>query len=139
MCFVFQQILEDLKATFGSKVQLSPADIAEIIGISEGQQANLRSEGRFPIPYTKDGGRIRISIYALAKYLAECCSVEVKQEMKSVPATLPRSDKKAMKGHLEKGWWLLRKKQITSIIWRSNLESELAIKLTNKTSSIIKT
>lgn len=135
---MFQQILEDLKATFGSKIQLSPADIAEIIDMSEGQQANLRSEGRFPIPYTKDGGRIRISIYALAKYLAECCSIDVKQEMKSLPVTLPRSDKKAMKGHLEKGWWLLRKKQITSVIWRSNLENELAIKLIKNKSSTVK-
>ena len=64
---MFQQILDDLKAQFGSKVQLSPEDIAEIINVSVGEQANKRSQGRFPIPYTKDGGRIRISIYALAK------------------------------------------------------------------------
>ena len=135
---MFQQILEDLKATFGSKIQLSPADIAEIIGISEGQQANLRSEGRFPIPYTKDGGRIRISIYALAKYLAECCSVSVKQELKSVPVSMPRSDKKAMRGHLEKGWWQLRQKQIISIIRKSKLDFDLAINPSQNKATTVK-
>lgn len=61
LCLMFQQILDDLKAQFGSKIQLSPEDIEAIINVSAGQQANQRSQGRFPIPYTKDGGRIRIS------------------------------------------------------------------------------
>lgn len=124
---MFQQILEDLKATFGSKIQLSPADIAEIIDMSEGQQANRRSEGSFPIPYTKDGGRIRISIYALARYLSECCSVSVKQEMVSIPADLSRTQKKATRGHLAKGWWQLRRKQITSVILKSIIDFEVPL------------
>ena len=115
-------ILEDLKSRFGAKVWLTPADLVEVIGMSEGQQANLRSEGKFPIPVEKFGNRIRVNIYALAKYLAACCDASVRKEMKSVPAKLPRSDKKAMKGHLERDWWLLRKKTIVSIIWRSDLE-----------------
>lgn len=125
---MFQQILEDLKATFGSKIQLSPADIAEIIDMSEGQQANRRSEGSFPIPYTKDGGRIRISIYALAKYLADCCNSDCKHEMKSLPVDVSRTAKKSTRGHLQKNWWHLRRKQITSIIWKSNFEDELSKK-----------
>jgi len=125
---MFQQILEDLKATFGSKIQLSPADIAEIIGISEGQQANLRSEGRFPIPYTKDAGRIRISVYALAKYLADCCNSDCQHEMKLLPADVSRTAKKSTRGHLQKNWWHLRRKPIISIIWKSKMEDELSAK-----------
>ena len=125
---MFQQILEDLKATFGSKIQLSPADIAEIINISEGQQANLRSEGRFPIPYTKDGGRIRISIYALAKYLSECCFKAVQREIVSIPCDVSRTQKKVTRGHLAKGWWQLRRKPIISVVWKTNFENELSKK-----------
>ena len=125
---MFKDILADLKAQFGVRVLLSPEDIAEIINISVGQQANMRSDGKFPIPYEKVGGRIRISIYDLAEYLANCCSRKVKQEMQQLPVALSRSDKKATKGHLAKGWWNLRCRPIVAIIRKSILSSGLKTK-----------
>lgn len=67
---MFNAVLEDLKDRFGERVLLSPADIAPIIASSEKVQANLRSQGRFPIPVQKMGTKVGISIYHLAEYLA---------------------------------------------------------------------
>jgi len=135
---MFKDILADLKAQFGSKIFLSPEDIAEIISISVGQQANMRSDGKFPIPYEKVGGRIRITIYDLAEYLANCCSKKVKQEMQQLPIALSRSDKKATKGHLAKGWWKLRCKPIVTIIEKSIFSNDLRIKPENRLEEIVK-
>jgi hypothetical protein len=125
-------ILADLRRIFGDKVLLSPEDIAEIIGISVGQQANLRSDERFPIPYDKeDTGRIKISIYALAEYLANHGKKQVKQALKHEISLAPdkptRVQKKARKGHLENDWWAFRQKAIVAIIDRSILEFELLV------------
>lgn len=124
-------ILADLRGIFGNKVLLTPEDIAEIIGISVGQQANLRSEDRFPIPYDDKTGRIKISIYALAEYLANHGRKQVKtvlkQETKLGPDKPTRVQKKARKGHLEGQWWALRQRQVIAVINRSLLELELAI------------
>jgi hypothetical protein len=67
---MFTAVLEDLKDRFGDKALLSPADIAPLIASSEKVQANLRSQGRFPIPVQKMGTKVGISIYHLAEYLA---------------------------------------------------------------------
>jgi hypothetical protein len=125
-------ILADLRRIFGNKVLLSPEDIAEIIGISVGQQANMRSDDRFPIPYDKeDTGRIKISIYALAEYLANHGKKQVKQALKQEISLSPdkptRVQKKARKGHLETDWWVFRQRAIVAIINRSILELELAV------------
>lgn len=113
-------ILEDLKARFGDKVLLDPVDIAPVIGISKGQQANLRSEGRFPIETVKIGGRIKISIYALAQYLARLAKPVIDEQLKKIP-NLSRTDKKAKRGHLEKEWWLTFKPQILACIHKIDL------------------
>jgi hypothetical protein len=118
-------ILDDLKAQFGQKVLLTPEDIAEIINMSVGEQANKRSQGRFPIPYNKDSGRIRISIYDLAEYLSNCCNQHCKQEIKQTRVVLSRIDKKAIKGHLQGNWWLFRCNPIISIIRKSILDFQL--------------
>ena len=128
---MFRVILEDLKAQFGAKVLLTPEDIADIIGVSVGQQANLRSEGRFPIPYKKDGGRVKISIYDLAKYLSGESEIHAKQEIKRITAPMSRSDRKATKGHLQGKWWSLRCKSIIAIIRKSNLSNDLRVNLIN--------
>lgn len=62
-------VLNDLKEKFGNQVMLSPSDIAPIIASSPKVQANLRSQGRFPIPVQKMGAKVGISIYHLAEYL----------------------------------------------------------------------
>jgi hypothetical protein len=129
---MFETILADLKRIFGNKILLTPEDIAEIIGISVGQQANLRSEDRFPIPYEKeDTGRVKISIYHLANYLANHGKQQVKTALKQeiIGATdkPSRVQKKARKGHLEGEWWTLRQRQIIAIIRKSALDFELAV------------
>lgn len=62
-------VLNDLKEKFGDQVLLSPSDIAPIIASSPKVQANLRSQGRFPIPVQKMGAKVGVSIYHLAEYL----------------------------------------------------------------------
>ena len=62
-------VLNDLKEKFGDQVLLSPSDIAPIIASSPKVQANLRSQGRFPIPVQKKGAKVGVSIYHLAEYL----------------------------------------------------------------------
>ena len=129
---IFNVILADLKERFGNRISLTPADLVEVLGTSEGQQANQRSEGSFPIPYTKDGGRIKITIYALAEYLARCstasANVEVRKEIAASPDRIPRIEKKKRKGHLESGWWQLRCTAIYSIIRHSQMEFDLVQK-----------
>ena len=78
---MIETILADLKTRFGEKVLLSPEDIAPIISSSPAVQANLRSQGRFPIPVKKIGRKIGITIYHLAEYLA---NGDVKVEVKPI-------------------------------------------------------
>lgn len=66
----YDEVLADLKLHFGAKKLLSPEDIADVIGRTPSAQAILRSRGDFPIPHAKLGGKIVISIYDLAKYIA---------------------------------------------------------------------
>jgi len=122
---MFDIVLADLRSRFGPKVLLSPADIAEIIGCTTEEQANKRSKGTFPIPHSKDLGRVKISIYDLAKHIANNGKTQVSQELATIPDVLTRTQKKAKKGHLSKNWWLFRSQQICSIILKSNLNVEL--------------
>lgn len=130
---MFDVVLRDLQGRFGAKVLLSPEDIADIINTSVGQQANLRSEDRFPIPYEKeDLGRIKISIYDLAKYIAGHGKKQVKHQLSLVPEKMTRVGKKAKKGHLEGAWWAYRSTLISSIIAKSVMQNNLIV---NKKSS----
>lgn len=61
---------------------LSPEEVAPIIAVNPAVQANLRSQGRFPIPIRKVGKKIGISIYHLAEFIANG-SVSVTE----IPAT----------------------------------------------------
>ncbi|WP_139285315.1 hypothetical protein [Acidovorax soli] len=122
---MFDLILADLRAQFGPKVLLDPADLVEVIGISVGQQANLRSEGKFPIAVQKIGNRVKVSIYELAKYLAGLATQHAKQEIASFPVKISRTEKKSKKGLLEKNWWAFHHDQVVSIIRKSILFDEL--------------
>ena len=64
------EILADLKEQYGRQLVLSPSDIALAIGRSPKAQANMRSRGVFPIPVKRAGGKVGVSIYDLADYLA---------------------------------------------------------------------
>jgi hypothetical protein len=64
------EILRDLRQTYGHKVLLTPEDLALAIGRSPKAQANMRSRHAFPMPIKRLGGRVGVSVYALADYLA---------------------------------------------------------------------
>jgi hypothetical protein len=67
----YADALADMKADFGKKKLLSPADIAPYISKSPSAQASMRSRKQFPIAEKDMGGRVVVSIYALAKYIGE--------------------------------------------------------------------
>lgn len=126
---MFDIVLNDLRGKFGDKVLLSPQDISDIIGMSVGEQANKRSADDFPIPWSKDSGRIKVTIYHLADYIANHGKTQVKQQIAKIPDKLTRTQKKATKGHLEKEWWLFRSRPIIAIIEKSILEDQLNTKM----------
>ena len=64
------EILRDLRQAYGPKVLLSPEDLALAIGRSPKAQANMRSRGAFPMPIKRLGGKVGVSVYDLADYLA---------------------------------------------------------------------
>lgn len=70
------EILRDLRQAYGPKVILSPADLALAIGRSPKAQANMRSRGAFPMPVKRVGGKIGVSVYDLADYLAGDSTIE---------------------------------------------------------------
>ena len=66
----YADALADLKADFGKKKLLTPAEIAPYIGRSASAIASLRSRKGFP-PAKKEGGKVVVSIYALAHYIGD--------------------------------------------------------------------
>ncbi len=130
---MFDTILADLRSQFGPKVLLDPADLATVIGISVGQQANLRSEGKFPMPVEKIGNRVKVSIYELAKYLSGMARQHSKAEIVKSPDKLNRVQKKATKGLLEKNWWAFRCWQVVAVIRKSSLEQSMSINFSDST------
>jgi hypothetical protein len=113
-------ILGDLKARYGDKVLLDPKDLEPALGITVGQQANLRSAGRFPIRTTKVGNKVKVSIYDMADYLSSLCEASVDIEIKA-SSPVSRAEKKALKGHLEGQWWLEFQQVVYATIERQNL------------------
>ena len=67
----YEDALADLKADFGKKKLLTPSEIAPYISKSPSAQASMRTRKQFPIAKKDMGGRIVVSIYALAKYIGE--------------------------------------------------------------------
>lgn len=125
-------ILADLRDRFGDKVLLSPEDLASVINKSVGQQANERSQGKFPIPHKVEGRRVKVTIYDLAEHLANLGKTQVKQDLARIPDKLTRTQKKSTKGLLEKNWWLFHCSAIYAAIDRSILEFELPSSPTQK-------
>lgn len=122
---MFDVILDDLRKRFGDKVVLGTDDLEAVLGVSRGQQANLRSQNRFPIQTRKIGSRVVVSIYDLAKHLADDCDTEVKATMASeapkAEERQSRKAKKARRGLLEKNWWLFRADSIIAILENRSL------------------
>ena len=67
----YADALADLKADFGKKKLLTPGEIAPYISKSPSAQASMRTRKQFPIAKKDMGGRVVVSIYALAKYIGE--------------------------------------------------------------------
>ena len=67
----YEDALAGLKADFGKKKLLTPAEIAPYISKSPSAQASMRTRKQFPIAKKEMGGRVVVSIYALAKYIGE--------------------------------------------------------------------
>ena len=67
----YQDALADLKEEFGKKKLLTPADIAPYIDRSASAQASMRTRKQFPIAKKDMGGRVVVSIYALARFIGE--------------------------------------------------------------------
>ena len=61
MTITYESILADLKVRFGSRILLTPKDIASLISKSEGVQVKLRLQGRFPIPIKHIGKSVLVS------------------------------------------------------------------------------
>ena len=83
----YADALADLKTDFGKKKLLTPTEIAPYICEPTSAQASMRSRKQFPIAQKDMGGRVVVSIYALARYLGEN-GVEVGPST-AAPATKP--------------------------------------------------
>lgn len=127
---MFKVILDDLRSRVGEKIYLSPEDLEPLLDISKGQQANLRSQNRFPIPTRKLGGKVVVTIYDLAKHLSADCKESVSHtiatERVQTKEKTARSTKKTRKGLLEKGWWQFHSGQVFAIIERAIYKEHLS-------------
>ncbi|MDO8370320.1 MAG: hypothetical protein Q7T39_00175 [Polaromonas sp.] len=93
----YADALADLKADFGKKKLLTPAEIAPYICKSASAQASMRSRKQFPIAQKDMGGRVVVSIYALARYIGE--EDEEVAPPKPAPVTQPaKATAKTAKG-----------------------------------------
>ncbi len=118
------EILDDLKSRYGDRVLLSPSDLAVLLGISEGQQANLRSAGKFPMPTRKVGAAVRVSIYDLAKYLSGEAESAASSAIKTTDMA-GRIAKKKAKGRLEKDWWLNFHARVFAVLDKVRVSSKV--------------
>lgn len=88
---MFEIILEDLKRKFGDKAILSPKELAPILHTSESAQSNMRAAGTFPLPVMKQGAKIGVSVYVLAKWLADGDVPACAKKNDPVPTLLPQA------------------------------------------------
>lgn len=93
----YADALADLKATFGNKKLLTPAEVAPFIGKSASAQAKLRERDKFPIkPKPGMGKRVVMSIYDVAHFIGdEVEQIEVKKPTSSAPPKQAKTSKKA--------------------------------------------
>ena len=93
----YADALADLKATFGNKKLLTPADIAPFVGKSPAAQAKLRERDKFPIKVKQGmGTRVVMSIYDVAHFIGdEVEQIAIKNPTSSAPAKQAKTSKKA--------------------------------------------
>lgn len=102
---MYQTVLNDLTARFGADVMLTPEQIAPIIASSPAVQANLRSQGRFPIPVRRIGNKVVVSIYHLAEFIANGdVVIEKPQPEPAKPAARATPKAKSNTVVIDKSW-----------------------------------
>jgi hypothetical protein len=99
----YADALADLKATFGDKKLLTPADIAPFVGKSPAAQAKLRERDKFPIKVKPGmGSRVLMSIYDVAHFIGdEVEPIEVKAS-ENIPRTRQRTTSKKASATIDK-------------------------------------
>ena len=100
MSATYDNILADLKVRFGDKIYISPKELEPLFGKSEGHQANLRHDNRFPFDVKYFGRSVGVSIYQLAEWLATDevkRAVEDTAEPLEAPAPTPQARKPKVK------------------------------------------
>lgn len=85
---VDQQLIDYLRVKTKGKLLMSPAQLAEEIGIPTKQQSKLRKEGRFPIPFKNIGRLVYYSIYDVANFLLNGETISLKEVLKEAPAPI---------------------------------------------------
>lgn len=92
----YADALADLKATFGNKKLLTPAEVAPFIGKSASAQAKLRERDKFPIkPKPGMGNRVVMSIYDVAHFIGDDAEqIEIKPFTVSKPPKQQKASKR---------------------------------------------
>lgn len=88
---MFEIILQDLQKKFGDQSVLSPKELAPILHTSESAQSNMRAAGTFPLPVVKQGTKIGVSVYVLAKWLADGDVPACQKQKQEEPEHLPQA------------------------------------------------
>jgi hypothetical protein len=125
---MFREIVEDLKQASGGRLVMTPAELELVLGVSVGQQANLRSQSRFPIKHQKIGSKIVYPIHAIAKHLSSSASDSAREAIKVIEEDRPlsRTQKKKMGNHLKGDWMLSYRLRLFALIERNEIEEEIA-------------
>lgn len=124
---MYKEIVDDLKMAVNGRLVLTPSELEAILGISVGQQANMRSKSRFPILHKKIGAKVVYPVHSVAKHLASSAASEAKQQMSSLVTdkSISRTEKKKLGNHLAADWYMkfrielfafYEKKQLTSAV-----------------------
>lgn len=124
---MFREIVEDLKQASGGRLVMTPAELELVLGVSVGQQANLRSQCRFPIKHQKIGNKIVYPIHAIAKHLSSSASDSAREAIKVIEEDKPlsRTLKKKKGNHLKADWMLSYRLRLFALIERTEIESEI--------------
>lgn len=85
-----ETVLKDLRGQFGKKSVLYADEIAELLGKSEQALANIKHRGGLPFPVKKIGGRLAVSLYDVADWLASEPSETASPEAKPAPGSPSR-------------------------------------------------
>ena len=133
---MFKEMIDELKQTVNGRMVMTPAELQTVIGLSVSQQANMRSQNRFPITHQKIGSKVLYTVHAVAKYLTSSAMDNVKEAVKEIEREKPlsRSKKKNMSNHLKSGWWCAYRLKLRAVCECNKTELELLAVMPEKES-----